>query len=106
MLDDTAILHPNPPPERRRSPVVILIWVSIFVSHLTLAGLIYTTISYSRESGYQNRALEDLTARADRLDSDLQLWQAYTISLQKKLIESGIEVPEAPQPSTTKQKEN
>jgi len=98
MLDDTAILHSTASHERRRSPVMALIWVSVIVAHLTLAGLIYTTIAYSRESGYQNRALEDLTTKTNDLKSEMQLWQAYTISLQKEMIKSDIEVPEAPRP--------
>lgn len=97
MLDDTVTLNPTPV-ERRRSPVMALIWVSVIVAHLTLAGLIYMSISYSRESGYQNRALEDLTMRTGELKTEIQVWQAYVISLQKKLTESGLSVPEAPLP--------
>jgi hypothetical protein len=108
MLDDTAIFHKGhreindtgggPSDERRRSPVMVLIWVSVIVSHLTLAGLLWSAISSSRESGYQNRALEDLTTKTNEIKADTQLWQAYVISLQKKMIENGIEVPEAPKP--------
>ena len=102
MLDDTVSLHGqhNPPTtERRRSPVLVLIWVSVAVSHLTLAGLIWLSIAISRESGYQNRALEDLTRETSNLTEDIKVWQAYVISLQKKLMENGIQVPEAPQPT-------
>lgn len=104
MLDDTVTLHQDQMnqvtkiPERRRSPVMVLIWVSVIVSHVTLGGLLWTVISYSRESGYQNRALEDLTTRNTEMKSEMQLWQAYVISLQKKMIESGVQVPEAPKP--------
>lgn len=100
MLDDTVSLHSHnqSSSERRRSPVLVLIWVSVIVSHMTLAGLIWQSISYSRESGYQNRALEDLTTKSTELRTEMQLWQAYVISLQKKLMENGIQVPEAPKP--------
>jgi hypothetical protein len=81
-----------------------LIWVSVIISHLTLAGLIFIAISYSRESGYQNRALEDLTTKTNEMKTDTQLWQAYVISLQKKMLESGLEVPDAPKP-TLREKE-
>lgn len=103
MLDDTVSLHTSTPtPERRRSPVLVLIWVSVIVSHLAFGGIILLTISHSRESGYQNRALEDLTRTSTDLREEMRLWQAYVISLQKKLLENGIQVPEAPIP---KQKE-
>lgn len=105
MLDDTVTLHTQPTPERRRSPVLVLIWVSVIVSHLTLAGLIWHSISYSRESGYQNRALEDLTINTDELKDDIQLWQAYVISLQKTLLENGIPVPDAPPPKSKEKEE-
>lgn len=103
MLDDTVSLHSTPSPERRRSPVLVLIWVSVVVSHLAFGGIILLTISHSRESGYQNRALEDLTRTSTELRSEMQLWQAYVISLQKKLMENGIQVPEAPLPPKRKE---
>lgn len=105
MLDDTVSLHTpatHSSFERRRSPVLVLIWVSVIVSHLAFGGLIWQAISHAGEAGYQNRAIEDLTRQTGELRSEMQLWQAYVISLQKKLIESGIEVPEAPKPSSEK----
>lgn len=103
MLDDTVSLHTPSTPERRRSPVLVLIWVSVIVSHLAFGGIIWLTISNSQESGYQNRALEDLTRTSTELRSEMQLWQAYVISLQKKLMENGIQVPEAPLPPKRKE---
>lgn len=102
MLDDTVSLHQTSS-ERRRSPILVLIWVSVIVSHMTFAGLIWHSISYARESGYQNRALEDLSTESTEMRTDIQLWQAYVISLQKKLMEYGIEVPEAPKPIQPKE---
>lgn len=99
MLDDTISLHRTQGGgERRRSPVLVLIWVSVIISHLTFGGLIWFAISYSRESGYQNRAIEDLTSKSSETRENIKLWQAYVVSLQKKLLENGIQVPEAPLP--------
>lgn len=99
MLDDTVSLHntsSNSAPERRRSPVLILIWVSVLVSHLTLAGLIWHSISYSRESGYQNRALEDLTSQTDTMRREIEVWRVYVDSLRNSMVARGMEVPPVP----------
>lgn len=108
MLDDTVSLHSqstSSTSERRRSPVLVLIWVSVIISHLTLAGLIWFSISNGKESGYQNRAIEDLTTRSSEMRTEMQIWQAYVISLQKKLMENGIQVPEAPLPNANTNQE-
>lgn len=97
MLDDTVSLHSQQSStERRRSPVLVLIWVSIVVSHMTLAGLIWFAISYSGESGYQNRALEDLTTETDTLRREVEVWRVYIEDLRRAMINDGIQVPPLP----------
>lgn len=96
MLDDTVSLHTAATSERRKSPVLVLIWVSVLVSHLTLAGLIWHSISYSRESGYQNRALEDLTDETETLRREVEIWRVYVDSLRNTMVSKGFNVPPLP----------
>lgn len=105
MLDDTVSLHSASAAERRRSPVLVLIWVSIIVSHLTLAGLIWFAISYSGESGYQNRAIEDLTTETDTLRREVEVWRVYIEELRRSMMNKGIEVPPLPDLTTTREEE-
>lgn len=96
MLDDTTSLHTSPTPERRRSPVLVLIWVSVIVSHVAIAGMIWLTISHSQESGYQTRAIEDLTMETDTLRREVELWRVYIEGLRQSMSARGIEVPPLP----------
>lgn len=84
-------------PERRKSPVLILIWVSVIVSHIALAGLIYQSLVYSRESGYQNRAIEDLTSDTDTLREEVEVWRVYVETLRTAMVSRGLEVPDIPE---------
>lgn len=96
MLDDTVSIRSGTNPERRRSPVLVLIWVSVIVSHLTLGGLIWHSILYSRESGYQNRALEDLTSETGTLRREVEIWRVYIETLRTQMISRDIPVPDLP----------
>lgn len=98
MLDDTVSLHTPTTPniERRRSPVLVLIWVSIIVSHVALAGMIWLTISHSQESGYQTRAIEDLTIETDILRREVEVWRVYIETLRSSMLSRGIPVEPLP----------
>lgn len=57
--------------------------------------------------GLVNGLRQQLAERTEievTLRSDVQVWQAYVISLQKRMIEAGIRVPEAPQPVQVRRK--
>lgn len=95
MLDDTVTLH-TPPPERRRSPVLVLIWVSVIVSHLAFGGIIWLTVSHSQESGYQTRAIEDLTSETDILRREVEIWRVYIETLRTSMLSRGIPVEPLP----------
>lgn len=91
-------------------------WGPAFVAVLTFVAMAGLAWIYDSRLAYQaglivglQREIDGLErqfTRKDQVSADLReemrLWQAYVISLQKKLLESGIPVPESPNP---KQKE-
>jgi hypothetical protein len=98
MLDNTVSLHSSQPisGERRRSPIVILVWVSVIIANLTLGGLIWFSISTSRASGYQSRAIEDLTSDTDTMRREIEIWRVYIETLRNQMVARGIEVEPLP----------
>lgn len=78
-------------------------WGPGAISLLTLAAMIALAWIYSSRLSYQQGRIEGLENALGRqnqqetsLHQEIQTWQAYIIVLQKRLIESGIEVPDSP----------
>lgn len=78
-------------------------WGPGALSILTIAMMIALAWIYSSNLNYQLGRIEGLENELDRrnqreisLRQEIQTWQAYTIVLQKRLIESGIRVPDSP----------
>lgn len=74
----------------------VLLWGPGVISLVTLLAVVW----YGRFLEGRLVGLDDRVAEQMMLRQEIQTWQAYVVSLQRRMIETGIAVPDSPRPVT------
>jgi len=99
---DGASSTSSSPPSSVSSPSsihplrTILVWGPWVVALLALLGVVGVGWTSAVKTARLEGEVQSRTAMEIALRSEIQVWQAYTIAVQRSLIEQGVTVPKPP----------